>query len=69
MICELCFGRGIVSCPHIIDLVWNNHPCPRCGGTGRDHCCSGDQPSDHDAQEEALNRLADMGQEWDRSEG
>jgi len=44
--CEACFGTG-----HVLRRSWPGnelfpYPCEVCGGTGFDHCCSGDQACD-----------------------
>jgi hypothetical protein len=69
MICELCHGTGHKQ---VNRSPWVNAiyaiPCPRCGGTKVDHCCGGEHVSDYDRQEDALRRLAELGQEWDRQE-
>lgn len=70
MICDLCDGQGLTLRPlGRKGRRLQPEPCPRCGGTGMDHCCSGDQPSAYDEQERALNDLACMGQDCDRQEG
>jgi len=49
MICERCDGTGLV---YFQGVSAPTRPCPVCGGTGRDHCCSGDQPSARDLEED-----------------
>lgn len=43
MICQTCDGKGLIRTAHIPALgLYNNNPCPECGGCGIAHCCSGD---------------------------
>lgn len=49
MRCDTCKGLGKMAVArHAYSLpgaplVWMTEPCPTCGGTGFDHCCSGDR--------------------------
>lgn len=51
MRCETCQGEGyIVVVRHAwtlagSPLVRMHEQCPNCGGSGLDHCCSGDRAS------------------------
>jgi len=52
MICQHCFGNG-----YCIRYFAGDHgefptwiPCPQCGGSGHDYCCSGDQTSERDKE-------------------
>lgn len=49
MRCEYCLGIGEVLIDDAGKIVTRLRdatmmiPCPQCGGSGLDHCCSGDQ--------------------------
>ncbi len=52
MICDVCAGAGMVLC-HPPEVPFSKclasiKPCEECGGTGRTHCCRGDQPCAQD---------------------
>ena len=42
MRCETCLGSGRVLCRSYPSNELFPCPCKVCGGTGFDHCCSGD---------------------------
>lgn len=44
MICQTCHGNGYITFAE----ERRYEPCPTCNGSGTDHCCDGDQPSDRD---------------------
>jgi len=45
MRCLSCAGRGWVRNESDNRVVMPAVPCPRCGGTGYDHCCEGSDAS------------------------
>lgn len=42
MRCLTCAGQGWVRNDSATRAVLPVVPCPRCGGSGWDHCCEGD---------------------------
>jgi hypothetical protein len=45
MRCISCAGRGWIRNESLDRVVMPALPCPRCGGTGYDHCCEGSDAS------------------------
>lgn len=55
MICEQCHGTKVIH--QFLSLMggelWQDVPCPSCGGNGLQYCCDGlrEQPCDDIAEE------------------
>lgn len=77
MRCQTCQGKGFTWEPHFypdgqLSRALEAVPCPDCHA-GHQHCCDGDRAdpeidaTECDRKDEAMQKLADLGQDWEAS--